>query len=104
MQLLETKKVKIGNTIFPVKVTNRAMIEFESLTGTTIDKLQGTEMICKFFYCTAKAGARSEGKPFDYTFDQFLDQIDDFHDDVILNFPAAIAGKNDPDPGKKKSR
>lgn len=94
MKLLDNKIVKVGEIEFPIRITNRAMIEYEALTGSTIDKLKGTEQIIKFFYCTAKAGAKALGKAFIYTFEDFLDTIDDYYEDVITEFTKALTSES----------
>ena len=90
MKLAEVKSIKVGEKTFPVKLTNRAMIEYEALTGETMINLQGSERLAKLFYCTAKAGARGAGHEFAYTYEQFLDVIDDYYLDVLNNFTTAI--------------
>lgn len=90
MKLAEIKNIKVGEKTFPVKLTNRAMIEYEALTGETMINLQGSERLTKLFYCTAKAGAKSAGHEFKHTYEQFLDAIDDYYLDVLNNFTAAI--------------
>lgn len=90
MKLAEVKSIKVGEKSFPVKLTNRAMIEYEALTGETMVNLKGSERLTKLFYCTAKAGARAAGHEFKHTYEQFLDAIDDYYLDVLNNFTTAI--------------
>ena len=90
MRLAETKSIRIGEKSFPIKLTNRSMIEYEALTGETMVNLQGSERLVKLFYCTAKAGAKAAGHEFSYTYEQFLDVIDDYYLDVLNNFTSAI--------------
>lgn len=101
MKLLETKKVKVGDLEFPIRKTNRAYILFDELnkdTGLSGKNLrQQTSLL---FYCMAKAGAKAENQEFNYTYEQFLDVIDDYPDDVLINFSAAI--KSDQPDSKKK--
>lgn len=94
MKLLDNKIVKIGELEFPVRITNRAMIEYENMTGSNISKLNGTMNIIQLFYCTAKAGAKSLGKEFIYTFEDFLDTIDDYYEDVITEFTKALTSES----------
>ena len=82
MKLLDCKVVKVGTLEFPIKITNRSMIDYEKLSGAPIGSFDSTEKLLQFFYCTAKPGAKSFGKVFDYTFDQFLDLIDDDMDSL----------------------
>jgi hypothetical protein len=104
MQLIQTKQVKVGDMTFPIKVTNRAMIEYEAMTGSSSTTFKGTEKLVQFFYVTAKAGAKSDKLPFPYSFDEFLDIIDDFYSDTILNFTAAIAEEKPEADNKKKQK
>lgn len=92
MELLENKIVKVGDREFPIRVTNRAMIEYEKLAGSSISDMDGHERLIKFFYCTARAGAKSEGKEFNFSFEQFLDAIDNYYLETLTNFSKAIAG------------
>jgi hypothetical protein len=71
MKLLEAKKVKIGESEYPVKMSIRAMIDYENLTGHSVTKVDTIEDITKLFYCTIKAGGSA------LSYDQFLDLIDD---------------------------
>ena len=91
MKLLDCKVVKVGTLEFPIKITNRSMIDYEKLSGAPIGSFDSTEKLLQFFYCTAKPGAKSFGKVFDYTFDQFLDLIDDYYTDTIANFTKAMS-------------
>jgi hypothetical protein len=89
MKLAEVKKVKVGDLEFPVKLTIRAMIDYEALSGDSILNLDGTEKSMKFFYCTAKAGSKAEGKEF-MSYDEFLDAIDEDFTEAITNFSQAL--------------
>jgi hypothetical protein len=103
MKLAEVNKVKVGERSFSIKLTNRAMIEYEALTGETMLNLTGSERLVKLFYCTAKAGAKSENHDFKYTYEEFLDLIDDYYLDVLNNFTNAIVGMfGTPEPSDEK--
>jgi hypothetical protein len=90
MNLSEVKTVKVGDLEFHVKITNRSMIDYEKLTGESILNFEGTERLLKFFYCTAKAGAKAMSKEFGYSFDEFLNLIDDYPTETMTNFSKAI--------------
>jgi hypothetical protein len=90
MNLSEVKKVKVGSKEIPVKITIRGMIEYNKMSNESVPTFDSTEKIIQFFYCTAKAGAKAEGTPFDYTFDGFLDLIDDYYLEAVTNFSQAI--------------
>ena len=66
------------------------MIEYEALSGGNIAAFEGTAKLIMFFYCTAKAGAKSAGTEFKYTYDEFLDLIDDYYEEVMVNFTTAL--------------
>ena len=76
MKLLETKIIKIGDKEYPTKLTARAMIGYETLTGHPITVLKTIEDRTYLFYVCLKAGGT------DITYDAFLDLID--------NCPAVI--------------
>jgi hypothetical protein len=97
MELLDNKFIKVKDSEFPIKITNRARIEWENLTGDSINNLGelldlagGHEKLLKFIYCTAKAGMKASGQDFNFTFDQFLDLIDDSNT-IVVDFYKAIA-------------
>ena len=87
---------------FPIKITNRAMIEYEALSGGTMVSFEGTEKLIMFFYCTAKAGAKSAKTEFTYTYDEFLDIIDDYYLEVVTNFTTAITSEQGSEGDEKK--
>jgi hypothetical protein len=90
MNLLNIHRVKVGDREFPVKITNRAMILYEKMTGSTVVSFEGTEKLLQFFYCTAQAGAKATGEDFKYSFDEFLDVIDDYYSETLINFSNAL--------------
>lgn len=71
MKLLETKTTKIGDKDYPIKMSLRAMIEFEQLSGHSISQVETLQDITIIFYCTVKAGGSN------LTYEQFMDMIDD---------------------------
>lgn len=97
MRLSELKYVKVGDRNFPIKITNRAMMEYESLTGEAVISFKGSERRSKLFYVTAKAGAKSTGEEFNYDYEGFLDVIDDYYAEVLEGFRVIILGLFDSD-------
>ena len=95
MKLNNTNIIQIGEgkatMTFHIKLTNRAMIEFESMSDKDLSSMKGTEDLLKLFYCTAKAGAKSEGLPFDITYQQFVDVTDECYFELITKFGEALA-------------
>jgi hypothetical protein len=103
MKLLEGKKIRIEGNDFSIRISVRAMIEYENLTGESISDIKGgqTEKLMKFFYVIAKAGARFEKKEFNYSYEEFLDIIDDHYLDFITNLYEAVFSPGDDE--KKKN-
>jgi hypothetical protein len=104
MKLLTLQKVKVGPNEFSVKVTNRAMINYEKLSGSSVITFEGTEKLIQFFYCTAQAGARADGKEFNYSFEEFLDVIDDYYSETLTNFSQALMAEMGGGDGKKQTK
>lgn len=82
MRQLKTHKASIGGKDYFVRFTTRAMIEYEELSGKSISDVGDVQSQMMFFYCTAKAGAKAEGKDFKHSYDEFLDAIDDHYLDA----------------------
>ena len=76
MKLLEDKIIKIGDKDFTAKMGMRAMINFEKLSGHSIDSITTLEDAIMLFYSAIKKSAG------DLTYEQFLDLIDDNMDAV----------------------
>ena len=71
MKLLKEKIVKIDGLDYPVKMSARAMINYEELSGKSISNIQTLKDITILFYCTVKAGGS------DMNYEQFMDLIDE---------------------------
>lgn len=95
MKMLKVKKIKVGQTEFHIKLTTRAMIEFEELSGSSIANFSSTGDIIKLFYCTAKAGAKSEKVEFKYSFEEFLDIIDEYPTEAMTEFTKCLDALSD---------
>lgn len=92
---LEVKKIQIGEGYFPVKVTQRAIDEFEELSHVGLREFIRSvangepgysSNLSKMFFCAAKAGTRAEKINFEFTYEQFLDATDDYYMVVIRDF------------------
>jgi hypothetical protein len=94
MKLLQVKNIKIGDTDYPIKMSIRAMIEFEQLSGHSISIIETLEDITIIFYCTVKAG----GSVLAYS--EFMDLIDD-KPEALKAFSDVIIEKNEK---KQKAR
>lgn len=90
MKFINNHTVKIGSREFIIRITNRAIIEYEELSGDKNLDFSAVGNMLKFFYCTAKAGARSEGKTFKHSYNEFLDIIDDYFSETVNNFTAVL--------------
>ena len=103
MELLEVKMVRIGDRDWPICKTNRAYILYDELTSSDgeVKKMSIRKETSILFYCMAKAGAKKADQDFPYSLDEFLDIIDDYPDDLLINFSAAIETKK-AGSGKKK--
>lgn len=76
MELLEVKKIIIGNKEYPIKKSLRAMIEFETIAGHSIANIETLKDVAIFFYCTIKAGG------LDLSYEDFLDAIDEYPEKI----------------------
>ena len=90
MNLTEVKKIEVGGKAYSIKLTARAMIEYEKLSGRSVAEYEGTENLLQFFYVTTKAGAKHEKEVFKYTSEEFLDLIDDYYVEAVSKFSQAI--------------
>jgi len=84
-------------------VTNRAILEYEELSGDKNMDFGSTRNMLRFFYCIAKAGARDERKKFDYSYEEFLNIIDDYYAETLSSIAGVLNEEQDPtDEVKKK--
>ena len=91
MRFLQEKSIKINGVDYPLKMSIRAMMEYEMISGKSITKLETLADMTILFYSTIKAGGAK------FSYDEFLDLID--NDINILNeFSALMA-----EPGEKKN-
>jgi hypothetical protein len=74
MKLLQERKIKIGDRDYSLKMTNRAMMEFEEISGHSISIIETLRDITIMLYCCLKAGDRKE---FALSYEEFLDLIDE---------------------------
>jgi hypothetical protein len=88
MKLLQAKIIRIGDKDYPIKMSIRAMIEFEQLSGHSISSVETLQDITIVFYCTVKAGGS------DLTYEQFMDLIDD-KPDALKSFNDLMIEKSE---------
>ena len=101
MRLLGIKEVEVGKDKYPIKLSFRAMIEYESITGQSIQAATGTEQIVILFYCAAKAGAKATGSVFAKDYEAFLDIVDNYPESLISFMEALSEGSETPEDSKK---
>lgn len=80
---LKVKTVQLGDLEFPIAITNTAMAEYEEMTGESWPSFKNTRLRIQFFFCIAKEGARIEGKPFTYSYDEFWNLVDGFYFEIL---------------------
>lgn len=97
IKTLESIRVKIGEKEFNIAFSNRAMFAHLRRISENPDD---PELVVNYYYDLCKAGAKLEGKEFNYSFDEFYDVIDRYQD--ALNKFADAINKLMPDEGKKK--
>jgi hypothetical protein len=91
MKLLQVKNIKIVDTDYPIKMSIRAMIEFEQISGHSISIIETLEDITIIFYCTIKAGGST------LTYNEFMDLIDD-KPEALVSFSDLIIEKSEKKP------
>lgn len=75
--MIPVKKITIGSVTYHVKLTFRALIEFEQATGHAIG-FESTADALMLFYAAVKAGEKAAGIQFNLSYDELLDQIDEY--------------------------
>lgn len=101
-------KIKIGGVDYLIKYSFRALMYFEEMADKKIDEYkENVSDLLMMFYSIIKANNKTI---FNYTFDEFLDQIDMFPETVQV-FTEFMQSMNDEQPqqnsnitAKKKKR
>ena len=102
--MLEEIKIKINGIEYTVKKSYRALMLFEEMAGKNLDALKDSVSdLILLFYCILKANNRDN---FQYTFDEFIDVIDEnpYSVEVFSNYLTEEAKKIDKSPTKKKQK
>lgn len=86
MELLKKKVIRIGDKEYPMKLSVRAMIEFEDMAGKSLSQMETIKDVTIIFYCMLKAGGLTLG------YDQFMDLIDD-NPDALKEFNEVVFDK-----------
>lgn len=67
--------IKVGGKNYPCYPTMGASLGFKDLTGREIEEMKGTSDFATYLYCCAKSACNREGKTFDYSLQDFCDNI-----------------------------
>lgn len=98
MNLSEVKKVKIGNSEFYIRYSNRA---FATYTNKHSEESDNYDVTIRYFYDLSKAGAKTAGVEFNYSFEEFNDILDPVPD-AMTAFYTAITSMMKGDGAEKK--
>ena len=91
----KNRKYRIGDIDLYFRKCLTGYIAFEKLAGKSVDAIESLEDIILLVYALTKAGMAKEKKPFDYTYEQFLELVD--------NYPGVIKElAEDDSEGEKK--
>lgn len=93
------RTVEINATKYPVRLSHRARIEFERLSGKAVYDATTLEDATLLLYCGIKSGAKSSGLAFDMKFEEFIDYCD-LHPEIVEAEDEDNKGGDD----EKKSR
>ena len=94
-----TTPITIAGNEYKVGFTLRAIDLFEKMTGRSIQEVEGTMDNVRYCYCTLKA----LNPEFSYTFEQFIDLLDE-QPQLLLDLQAANnSDDNEPEPAEAKS-
>lgn len=95
---MESIKIKIGAVEYQIRQSFRALMLFENLTGKPVSESKDSvNTLMLMFYCILK----SNNKDFEYSFETFVDLIDDNSDSIEV-FSNYLQGLNKPEKTKKK--
>lgn len=91
-------KIKIGEKEYKIRQSFRALLLFEELSGKDVSDIKDSVTdILKLFYCILKANNKDT---FNYTFDEFIDLIDENYESVDV-FSKFLTELNN-EPKKKR--
>ena len=69
--------ITINGKTFQCRMTLGAMMQFKELTGREVSEIKGDELsaLATLLYCCAASGARTEGKDFPMSLQEFADNV-----------------------------
>lgn len=74
----KSKQYQLKDKKFYFRNSARAFIEFEAETGKSISEMEETMVdSMHFVYACTKAGMRYEKQPFEMSFDEYIDFVDE---------------------------
>lgn len=74
---VKSRKYTVGTEEFLFRANMRANIEFERRTGEPVKPTDNMEKNLLYLYCGTVAGMSKAKLDFTYTFDEFIDLLDD---------------------------
>lgn len=94
-------EVTIHGAKYPLRMSMGAMLRFKNLTGKEINDVDMTALseLATVFYCCVASACKAEGRPFDFSLEEFCDNItlDE------MNAMSAIFEGSEVNEGEKKS-
>lgn len=96
------RTVEINGTRYPVRISHRALIEFERRTGKASHNVETLEDSTLLLYLGIEASAKRHRITFDMNFEQFIDYCDQ-HPEIIEGGFGDDKEAEDTPPGEKKS-
>jgi len=74
---IESKKINIEGTEYHYRPNFRAFIEYEKMSGKTINQIDNLNDSAMFLYCGIKSGMKYAKLPFELKYEDFIDKLDD---------------------------
>lgn len=79
---MKKEVIEINGQKYPYTVGHRALIEFERLSGKPFHTAVTLEDSVLLMFCALRQGARFLAKEFPFTFEEFIDYVDQ-HPEVM---------------------
>lgn len=75
---VESKKIKLSGKEYLFRANFRCLLEFEKISGKSVNEIESLNDSTMFVYCGIKAGMIHAKKPYKLTYDEFVDTLDNF--------------------------
>lgn len=98
----KTTEIRIGEAIYPFRMTMGAMVRFSRMTGRDVSEMKPnsiSDLSALLYACVASACA-ADGVDFPYNYDQFCDLVDA---DRMSEMAASVQTSEGEGDGGKKS-